>query len=129
MQSDLWSYARQAASEDPNPVTVGLFVQSVNDLIDNFGRRNAELDRHVPEAVLLLSYGTFLMVGAVIGYSAGVSGHRASFVTYVMVLLVVVLVFIIIDLDRPRRGLIEVSQESLIDLRSAISEDVNADTK
>jgi uncharacterized membrane protein (Fun14 family) len=69
------------------------------------------------------------MVGAVIGYSAGVSGHRASFVTYVMVLLVVVLVFIIIDLDRPRRGLIEVSQESLIDLRSAISEDVNADTK
>jgi hypothetical protein len=43
-------------------------------------------------------------------------GHRASFATYVLMVLIVCLVFIIIDLDRPRRGLIEVSQQSLVDL-------------
>ena len=37
-----------------------------------------------------------------------------------MVVLIVLLVFIIIDLDRPRRGLIEVSQKSLVDLQVAI---------
>lgn len=128
-QNVLWAYARQAADADPNPVSTGLFVQSVNELIDNFGTGNAELTRHVPEVVLLLLYATFLMAGSVIGYSAGVAGHRMSFVTYVMVLLVVVLVFIIIDLDRPRRGLIEVSQQSLIELRTAINADLNGKAK
>lgn len=35
-------------------------------------------------------------------------------------LLLVPLVFLIVDLDRPRRGLIEVSQQSLRDLQSAM---------
>jgi hypothetical protein len=34
----------------------------------------------------------------------------------------VVLVFIIIDLDRPRRGFIEVNQSSLTDLRADITD-------
>jgi len=52
-----------------------------------------------------------------VGYSSGVSGHRASFPAHILVTLVIFLVFIVIDLDRPRRGLIEVSQQSLIDLQ------------
>ena len=43
-----------------------------------------------------------------------------------MVLLIVVLVFIIIDLDRPRRGLIQVDQKSLIELQADISAGTNA---
>ncbi len=128
-QTALWGYARQAAEQDPNPVTSGLFIQSLNELIDTFGKRDAALDRHVPEVVLLLLYGTFLMAGAIVGYSAGVAGHRASFVTYVMVALIVVLVFIILDLDRPRRGLIEVSQESLIGLQAAMNAGTSADAQ
>ena len=126
-QTALWDYARQAAEEEPNPVTVGLFIQSLNELIDNFGRRDAALNRHVPEAVLLLLYGTFLMAGAIVGYGSGIAGYRTSFATYIMVALIVVLVFIIIDLDRPRRGLIQVSQKSLIDLQAVINADTNAD--
>jgi hypothetical protein len=41
-------------------------------------------------------------------------------VTYILVTLIVVLTFIIVDLDRPRRGFIRVSQTSLIDLGAAI---------
>ena len=38
-----------------------------------------------------------------------------------MAVLIVVLVFIIIDLDRPRRGLIQVSQKSLQDLQTQMA--------
>ena len=124
-QTALWEHARQAAEQDPNPVTSGLFIQSLNELIDVYGKRRATLDRHVPEVVLLLLFGTFLMAGAVVGYSSGVAGHRASFVTYILVALIAILVFIILDLDRPRRGLIRVSQESLVSLQTTI----NAGTK
>ena len=128
-QTALWAYARQAAEEEPNPVTSGLFIQSLNELIDNFGKRDAALNRHVPEVVLLLLYVTFLMAGAIVGYGSGVAGYRTSFATYIMVALIVVLVFIIIDLERPRRGLIEVSQKSLIDLQTVINMDTKADAQ
>ena len=119
-QETLWTLAREAVSLDDRPVTSGLYVQALNDMIDAFGTRDAALNRHVPEVVLLLLYVTFLMCGGVVGYTSGVGRHRAPAATYVMVGLIVLLVFLIIDLDRPRRGLIEVSQQSLIDLRHAM---------
>ena len=122
-QKTLWAYARQAADLDTNTVRTGLFIQALNDLIDSFGKHDAVLNRHVPEVVLLLLYGTFLMAGAIVGFSSGVAGHRPSLVSYIMVALIVVLVFIIIDLDRPRRGLIEVSNQSLLDLQTYIAGD------
>jgi hypothetical protein len=112
----LWRYARQAAEEDARPVISGLFIQALNELIDSYGRRNAALNRHVPEVVLFLLYGTFILTASLVGYASGVAGRRASFPTYILITLIVLLVFIIIDLDRPRRGMIEVSQKSLTDL-------------
>jgi hypothetical protein len=46
-----------------------------------------------------------------------------------MVALIVVLVFIILDLDRPRRGLIKVNQTSLIELQAAINTDNKTDDR
>jgi len=60
------------------------------------------------------------MTGSLVGYASGLSGHRAAFATHILVLLIVFLVFIIIDLDRPRRGLIEVRQDSLVELMVTI---------
>jgi hypothetical protein len=116
----LWRISSRAAREDPNPVTSGLFIQALNDLIDAYGTRDAELERHVPEVVLFLLYGTFVLTGIVLGYGARVSGHRASFATYILIALVVVLAFVVVDLDRPRRGMIRVDQSSLHGLKTAI---------
>jgi hypothetical protein len=124
-QAALWSHARQAADSQPSPITA-LFIQALNEAIDSFGKREAALDRHVPEIVLLLLYGTFLMAGGIVGFSSGVADHRPSPASYIMVALIVVLVFIIVDLDRPRRGLIKVDQQSLVDLQNALSADIGA---
>lgn len=122
IQNELWQLAAAAAGVTDRPATVNLYLQSLNELIDANSSRNAALGRHVPELVLFLLYGTFLLTGALVGYASGVSGVRASRGTYVLVSLIVVLVFIIIDLDRPRRGLIEVNQSSLVDLRAMTEE-------
>lgn len=129
IQAALWGHARQAAAADPNPVTSGLFIQALNDMIDQFGKRDAALNRHVPEVVLLLLYATFLMAGAIVGFAPGAAGHRPSWASHIMVALIVVLVFVILDLDRPRRGLIEVSQQSLTDLQASLRADVGAGSK
>ncbi|MDP1765388.1 MAG: hypothetical protein Q8K83_00660 [Methylotenera sp.] len=121
----MWRYAIQAAERDAGPVTSGLFIQSLNEVIDSFGRRVATIDRHVPEAVLLLLSFVFIVTCSILGFSIGITGHRPSLVSYIMIGLIVLLVFIIIDLDHPRRGLIQVSQKSLIDLQTSINKNYN----
>ena len=122
---EIWRLAAEAAGVEPNPVTTGLFIQAVNEVIDSYGSRDAELNRHVPETVLFLLLVTLVMTASLVGYGSGVSGHRASLSTHVLYLLIVLMVFLIIDLDRPRRGLIEVSQQSMLDLQTSISESIS----
>jgi len=120
IQDALWEDARRSAEIEPNPVTSGLFIQALNEMIDSFGRRDAAINRHVPEVVLLLLLGTFVMTVAIVGFGAGVVGQRPSWVSVAMVVLIVGLVLVILDLDRPRRGLIEVSEKNLVDLQRSM---------
>lgn len=120
--NNLWSIARKAVEQESNSVSVGLFVQALNEAIDAAGKREAALGRHIPVTVLILLFATFIMGGLVIGYSAGLGGYRAFFATYILVALMVTLVFIIFDLDRPGRGLIRVSQTSMMELRSSMDD-------
>jgi hypothetical protein len=122
MQRRLNGLALEAAQLDSAGQAVAPFVEAVQGVCESYRRRLSGLDRHVPEVVLLLLYGTFLVAGGIVGYAAGVSGHRPSIVSYLMVGLVVVLVFIILDLDRPRRGLIEVDQRGLEEVRAVMRE-------
>jgi hypothetical protein len=120
LQDALWEHARRSAEIEPNPVTSGLFIQALNEMIDSFGRRDAAVNRHVPEVVLFLLLGTFVMTVAIVGFAAGVVGQRPSWVSVAMVVLIVVLVQVILDLDRPRRGLIVVSEKNLLDLQGSM---------
>jgi hypothetical protein len=117
----LWILTGQAVAIDPGPATSGLFIQTLNDTIDSFGRRDALLNRHVPELVLFLLHGAVLMTGGLLGYSCGIAGHRPSAAAFVFGLLVVAVVFVITDIDRPRRGLIQVNQASLVNLAAEIA--------
>jgi hypothetical protein len=122
IQAQLWDQAVRGVFASNSPATVNLYLQSLNEMIDANASRDAALGRHVPELVLFLLYGTFILTGSLLGYASGISGRRASNGNFVLTILIVVLVFIIIDLDRPRRGFIEVNQSSLTDLRADITD-------
>ncbi|HET7793005.1 MAG TPA: hypothetical protein VFL64_06435 [Rhizobacter sp.] len=120
LQNTLWDQARRATEADPKPATSGLFVQALNEMIDSYSRREAGLDRHVPELVLFLLFLTLLVASLGVGYSSGVNGERPTAISFAMLVLVAALVFVILDLDRPRRGIIVVSKQSLIELQSGM---------
>jgi hypothetical protein len=120
LQARLWRRASVAAENDPRPVTTGLFVQSLNEAIDAYGVRQAALEKHIPEIVLFLMFAVFAIAGAILGFSSGLDGTRPTFATLSMTALIVLVVLLVIDLDRPRRGLIRVDQGSLIELQAAM---------
>ena len=68
----------------------------------------------VPETVLLLLLvGSALSLGMV-GYMAGLKRRRSILSAVVMVVALGVVLTIVIDLDRPTEGLIQVSQQALL---------------
>ncbi|MGR8978911.1 MAG: bestrophin-like domain [Gammaproteobacteria bacterium] len=120
MEAQLWGHAVMAAELDKSVVTSGLFIQSLNDLIDTSATRNAALNRQVPEIVLLLMFVTIVLTTATLGYASGIAGHRVTLAAFALMILIALVVYLIIDLDRPRRGVIQVSHESMLNLQQSI---------
>ncbi|MBC8210415.1 MAG: hypothetical protein H8E21_05055 [Gammaproteobacteria bacterium] len=117
LQRELWAIAIEAANVDPRPVTTGAFINSLNAVFDAQGKRNALLHMHVPEVVLILLFIVFIASVGIIGYSSGLGGKRMALPTVLVAFLISMIVFIIIDLDRPKRGLVQVNQAVMQDLR------------
>lgn len=117
LQQRIWDIGVVAADANPNPVKTGYFLQATNEMIDAYGSRLDALQRHVPPAIFYLLFVFFISTGVLIGYSSGLGQRRSRVPALVLTLLICLLVFIIIDLDRPRRGVIQVRQDSMEALR------------
>ncbi len=122
LHNQLWAYGAAMGEKDPRAVTTGLFLQSLNETIDLHAKRLTAMENHVPEITLVLLYFVALMATGLIGYGCGLSGVRNFFVTIISSILIAAVILVIIDLDRPSRGLIRVSQQRMIDLRDSLKE-------
>ncbi len=116
LQHRLWDVSLRAAEIDPRPSTTGLLIQSLNSMFDAYASRDAALQKHVPEVVLLVLFAVFMIAGSVLGYAGGLHGARPMLATVAMTVLIILVIFLILDLDRPRRGLIRVNQDSMSEL-------------
>jgi len=120
LQMQIWSTAAALGEKEPRAVTIGLFLQSLNEVIDLHNKRLTALENHVPEIILFLLYFVALVATALIGYSCGLGGVRNFFVTVVSSILIAAVIIVIIDLDRPLHGLIQVSQQRMLELRKSM---------
>jgi len=117
----LWAHAEKASKSDPHSISAGLFVQGVNEVIDVKGERDAGLANHVPESVLLLLLGFAVLTSGILGFANGLSGDRALTMSIILTALISLVMLTIVDLDRPRRGVIHVSQESMLSLQKSLN--------
>jgi hypothetical protein len=121
LQRDLWLQGVSASQPDPRAVTIGLYIQAVNDMIDSAGRRDAGLRNHLPESVLYLIFVVCVSTLAVMGYASGLAGARSVTAVLIVSFVVAAVVFVMLDFDRPYRGVITVGQQSLLELRDMMS--------
>lgn len=124
LQQQLWSLGVSAAELDQRAVTYGLYLQSLNEMIDSAGRREAGLRNHVPEPVLYVIFVVAFAMLGVMGYTSGLSGGRSLVAEVVITFVVTAVMFVILDFDRPFRGVIRVNQQSLEDVRALIEQGV-----
>ncbi|MEJ2378093.1 MAG: hypothetical protein P8Y71_22830 [Pseudolabrys sp.] len=116
LQEALWRQAKTIASKNHAMVPTGLFVQSVNNMIDLQSER---LDAYFNRLPLVIVIGLFAIAGVAggfSGYSGGVGGQRSRPPLYVVALLVAAVIVLILDLDRPQEGFIRVNQQPMRDV-------------
>ena len=113
---ELWAKAEQLASDQSSDV-LALYIESLNETIDLHSTRvTALIYGRVPETVLiLLILGAALTLGMV-GYSAGLTRRRSLLSAAVLVVVLTAVLTLVVDLDRPRNGFLQVSQQPMIDL-------------
>lgn len=121
IEAALWALAVDAAAQDPRSLPTRLFIESLNGVIDVDEKRRVALDNHVPEAVIHLLLAVSIASLGLLGYGSGLTKRRNFASNALIALLIALVVITILDTDRPRRGLIEVTQDSLVRLKATMA--------
>jgi hypothetical protein len=114
IQSALWRKAKEAIAVDNSMVPTGLYIQSLNEVIDNQEKRLTAFQAHVPTIVLLALYGISIVAIGFAGYAGGLEKRPWRLPVYVMASLVAAVILLIQDVDRPTTGFIAVNQQPII---------------
>jgi hypothetical protein len=123
LHGEIWSAAQAIARKHPNSIMVGLFVQSLNETIDLHETR---VVLGCYNRIPLILWGTLYFLAALtmlgVGYHAGLTSKNRSLSSLVLVLTFSAVVVLVADLDRPAEGMLRVSQQALVDVRSTMGE-------
>jgi hypothetical protein len=126
IHDEIWQQAELLAAAEPGSEMVALFVESVNEMMDVDTQREATaIFARVPNTILyMLVIGGGLTIGLV-GYNAGLTRKRSVTGALILIVLLAVVITLVFDLDRPRDGLLVVSQKPLEDLQVEIGPPTN----
>lgn len=78
LQTQLWSQAMDAINKDPHSIPAGLFISSLNEVIDLHMKRDIARQNYVPEAVLLLLFLVAILAMGIARVGCGVGDCAIS---------------------------------------------------
>ncbi len=121
LQEKLWQNTIAVAAKDTGIVPTGVFIQALNQMIDEQGKRLEAVHSRVPNIVFLTLYGVAVVAFIFVGYANGLETRRLRLPVYLMGAIVAAVILLIQDLDRPAAGFIGVSQQPMIDTATSIA--------
>ena len=109
LQSAIWSTALSAVKEQgpPTPATA-LLIGALNEMIDITSTRQMATRNHPPTIVFVLLGAFSLTCSALVGYGISQNPARSWLHSITFAAVVTVTVYVIVDLEFPRVGLIRV---------------------
>ncbi len=117
-----WDVAASAARS--NPTLTNFILPPLNDVIDLLAIRGASAQRHLPGPVLVVLFGCAGVALFSLGYGQGMVGERQRATVIALTVLIAATLWITIDLDFPRRGLITLNPAPLETALAALEQAV-----
>lgn len=119
--ADLWTAVEDANRREPEKVHKSSIGPAANEVIDLGSTRTWANRNHLPEPVLLLLMVSVLVACMLLGHSSGQTGRRHLSLWLAANVIFALVLFVVLDFDRPRRGLIRVDQTPLIELNASLA--------
>lgn len=118
LQGTIWSMVVPMARETPD--LSGALLGPVSRIIELEARRTAAVHQTLPGLVLFLLISSSLVSVGAVNYGCGVAGRRSLVLNSALAFLVAALLWTIMDLDHPRRGIVRTGQQSLVELQRSL---------
>jgi len=109
LQRDMWRITMREAAKDAHSTVVPLFITSLNDTINLSIEERAVLTNHIPDIVIVWLLLIALIAAGMMGYGFGKEGRHAPAFKAVFAVMVALVFGLVLDLDRPQRGIIRVN--------------------
>jgi hypothetical protein len=117
----LWAQVSAAAVKSPGTNT-SLMIQAINAVIDIHEKRlTGSLYNRIPISVWLALAAITALTMIAMGTQVGLSGKRRLLAVIPLSLAFAVLVTLVVDLNRPQKGLITVGQQSMVTLQNSMA--------
>jgi hypothetical protein len=122
LQSQLWTRAVAVGQQHPGSIVVGLFVESLNEVIDLHAKRvTAGLRNRIPATIWVVLFTSAVLSLGAMGYHSGLVGTARSLAVLAVAFAFSAVIALVVDLDRPQEGTLRVSQQALVDLRQSMT--------
>ena len=120
LMARLWEQIETANRADPQGVRTSLIVPAANEVIDLSSTRAWANQNHLPDPVLAMLLGSLVISSLLLGHSSGQAATRHVGLWLASNLVLGLVLYVVLDFDRPRRGLIVVDQTPLVELRATL---------
>lgn len=122
LQRDMWGLAMRAAAKDVHSTMVPLFIAALNDTINLSIEERAVLTSHIPDVVIIWLLLIALIASVMMGYGFGKEGRHAPIFKAVFAAMVTLVFGLVLDLDRPQRGIIRVNLAAMQRVQQVIDQ-------
>jgi hypothetical protein len=118
LQSTIWTAGINASKAAPTFAAV--WLPPIAKVFDLYGKRLAASRRNLPVLILLLLLACSGVAVGAVSYGCGIAHQRSTVLSTALAFLVAAVLWAIIDMDHPKRGLIRAGQEPILKLRSSL---------
>lgn len=107
----LWARASFFAKDKDYFIQSNMMLPALNSMFDIASKTNTEYNAKVPESIIYLLLIFSIIISFYLGYNSGLQNKIDAFYLFGFCLLTCFVIFITLDLDRPRRGFINLENE------------------
>lgn len=118
----LWTRAASYSKDKELFLPSNMMLPALNSMFDSASTANAAYNSNVPESIVYLLLIFSVIISFYIGYSSGFKKKIDKFYILGFCLLTSIVIYITLDLDRPRRGSINMHNEVFLfkDLKNSL---------
>ena len=125
LHGQLWGLVRDEAQRDPPMKGFDGATAALNDEWSVHRQRVHAFEDRVPDGVIFLLFGGTILAMATVGFAGGMANHRMAVGKWLLVILIGGTIFVVLDLDRPRRGIFRISQEPIVHIKELLNREGN----